>query len=110
MLQIFGTKKCKNTEKAVRFFKERKIEFHWVDLTEKKMSKGELENISKILRLEDMLDRTGKEYKKRNLEYMEYDLFEEILSNPLLLKTPIIRLKNKASAGYEPEIWKEWLK
>ena len=40
-IQIFGTKKCNNTKKAERFFKERGIKFQFIDMKEKGMSKGE---------------------------------------------------------------------
>ncbi len=109
-IQIIGTKKCKDTRKAERFFKERRIPFHFKDLTIKGLSKGELENILRSVPLEGLLDTEGKQYKKRNLQYMVYDLKEELLNDPLLLKTPIVRNGNKATVGYQPEIWKEWIK
>ena len=40
-IQIFGTKKCNDTKKAERFFKERGIKFQFIDMKEKGMSKGE---------------------------------------------------------------------
>ena len=41
-IQIFGTKKCNDTKKAERFFKERGIKYQFIDMKEKGMSKGEL--------------------------------------------------------------------
>jgi arsenate reductase-like glutaredoxin family protein len=107
-IQIFGTKKCNETNKALRFFKERNIKFQFVDLNEKAMAKGELTNISKAVPMEDLIDRDGKEYKKSGMEYMVFDLEEKLLEKPLLFKTPITRNGNKATVGYKPEIWKEW--
>ena len=43
-IQIFGTKKCNDTKKAERFFKERGIKYQFVDMKEKGMSKGEYNN------------------------------------------------------------------
>ena len=34
-IQIFGTKKCNDTKKAERFFKERGIKYQFIDLREK---------------------------------------------------------------------------
>ena len=42
MIQIFGTKKCNDTKKAERFFKERGVKYQFIDMKEKGMSKGEL--------------------------------------------------------------------
>ena len=108
-IQIFGIKSCRETQKALRFFKERRIQFHFRDLNEKGISPGELNNISQAIPLENLIDRNGKQYKKRNLEYMVFNIEEELLNDPLLLRTPVVRNGRLATAGYEPDIWKEWL-
>ena len=108
-IQIFGTPKCQNTNKALRFFKERGIKVHFVDLREKPLAKGELENISRSVPIEDILDKESKEYIKSGMEHMIFDPFEKILENPLLIKTPIVRNGQQATVGYSPEVWKSWL-
>ena len=107
-IQVFGTLKCKDRNKAIRFFKERGIKIQFIDLNEKAMSKGELESVSKKIPLEDLIDKEGKQFKKRNMEYMVYDLETELLNDPLLLKTPITRFGQQAACGLTPEIWKKW--
>jgi arsenate reductase len=109
-LQIFGTKKCRDTQKAERFFKERKIQFHFCDLNEKGISKGELENICRSVPIEELLNKEGKEFQKRGLQYMVYEIEEELLSDPLLLKTPIVRNEGNVTVGHKPETWKKWIK
>ena len=108
-IQIIGTKKCKETQKAERFFKERRIPYHFRDLTEKGISKGELENIKQTIRIEELIDIDGKQFKKRGFEYMRYDIETELLEDSLLLKTPIVRNGRLASVGYNPDVWKEWI-
>ena len=44
-IQIFGTKKCNDTKKAQRYFKERNIKVQFINLKEKSMSKGELTSV-----------------------------------------------------------------
>ena len=107
--QIFGTKKCKDTQKAIRFFKERNISVHFVDLTIKGPSAGELDNISRSVPLEDLIDVQSKEYKKQNLEYMTFDIREKLLEYPILIQTPIVRNGKQSTVGYQPEVWKNWL-
>ena len=109
-IQIFGTKKSNDTRKAERFFKERNIQFHFRDLSEKGIAKGELENISKVIPLENLIDKEGKQFQKRNLQYMVYNIEEELLNDSLLLKIPIVRNGKLVTVGYQPEVWKEWLK
>jgi arsenate reductase (glutaredoxin) len=108
-IQIFGIKSCSDTRKAERFFKERKIQFHFRDLNEKGISPGELDSIKRVIPLENLIDKGGKQFKKRNLEYMVYDIETELLNDPLLFKTPIVRNGEDATEGYKPGIWKEWI-
>ncbi|MDP0493796.1 MAG: arsenate reductase family protein [Fusobacterium sp. JB021] len=110
MIQIFGVKNCNDTKKAIRFFKDRKIDIQFINLKEKGISKGELKSIVRIFDIGDLLDREGKEFKKRNLEYYVFDTLELLMDSPTLFKTPILREKNKVTIGYKPEIWKEWIK
>ncbi len=109
-IQILGRKNCNDTKKAQRFFKERRINFHFRDLAEKGLSNGELENICRSIDPEDLIDKNSKQYKKRGLEYMVYNIEEELLSDPLIIKTPIVRNGGKATVGVEPDIWTEWIK
>ena len=110
-IQIIGTKKCRETQKAERFFKERKIPFHFRDLNEKGLSKGEFENITSKVNIEDLIDTEGKRYKERGLNFMVFNIEEELLNDPLLFKTPIVRNgKLSSSVGYVPEVWSIWIK
>lgn len=104
-LQIFGIKKCQISRKAERFFKDRAIPYHFIDLMEKGISKGELEAVARSIGMDSLMDKEGKAYKDRGLEYMDYDVIEEILAMPELLKTPVIRNGPQAVIGDKPEAW-----
>ncbi len=107
---IYGTKKCNDTKKAQRFFKERNIPFHFRDLAEKGLAKGELNNIASKIQIEDLIDKEGKQYKKRGLEFMTYNIEEELLEDSLLIKTPIVKNGNLYTIGNNRETWNEWIK
>lgn len=107
-IQIFGTLKCQDTRKAQRYFKERRIPFHFVNLAERGPSKGELDSVKAVIGLDNLVDREGKEYARRNLKYLSHNVEEELLNDPLLFKTPIVRNGRNATVGYMPEVWKEW--
>lgn len=108
-IQIIGTKSCNDTKKAERYFKERRIQFHFRDLNEKGLSKGEFDNIIKVIIPEQLIDKDGKHYKKRNLQYMIFNIEEELLNDPLLLKTPIVRNGKEVTVGFCPDEWKKWI-
>jgi arsenate reductase-like glutaredoxin family protein len=109
-IQIIGTKKCKETQKAERYFKDRRIPFHFRDLTEKGLAKGELDNISRTIQLDDLIDRESKRFKDRGMQFMVFDIEKELLADSLLLKTPVVRNERLATVGYQPDVWKEWNK
>jgi len=106
-MQIYGTRKCKLSKKAERFFRDRGVRYHFVDLTEHRLSRGELDNIRRgIPRTESLIDTESAAYKKRGMAYMEYDELEEILADPLLLRTPIVREGSRVIAGDNETAWK----
>lgn len=108
-IQIFGTLKCQETRKAQRYFKDRDIPFQFINLAEKALSRGELNSIKAVVGIENLIDKSSKEYTKRSLQYLTHNVEEELLNHPLLYKTPIVRDGRKATVGYAPNIWKEWI-
>lgn len=110
-IQIFGTKKCNDTKKAERFFKERGIKYQFIDMKEKGISKGEFISVAAANGgIEGMVDWDGKEQDTVTLiKYLsEEDKLEKILENPLVIKTPVVRNGKLSTVGYKPEIWKQW--
>ncbi len=107
-IQIFGIKKCQDTRKAERYFKERKIKYQFIDLAVKGLSKGELNSVKTAVGLENLIDKTSKEYKNSNLQYIVHNIEDVLLTNPLLFRTPIVRNGQKSTIGYHPDIWKQW--
>lgn len=110
-IQIFGTRKCNDTKKAERFFKERGIRYQFIDMKEKGMSKGEFLSVAQANGgLEQMIQWEGKD--KDTLALIRYlaedDKLEKVLENPQVIKTPVVRNGKKSTLGYQPEVWKSW--
>lgn len=108
-LQVFGTRKCPVTRKAERFFRDRAIDYQFIDLAEKGPSAGELAAIAAAVGRDALIDLEGLRAKKRGLAYMEFDPEEEILADPLLLRTPVVRDGKKAAIGDAAEAWAGFL-
>lgn len=110
-IQIFGTKKCFDTKKAERFFKERKIKFQFIDLNEKPMSKGELSSVLRSININDLINTKSKEYAKLNLNNIRSAEIkaELVLKNQKVINTPIVRNGKEATVGYNLEIWNKWI-
>ena len=110
-IQIFGTKKCNDTKKAQRFFKERGIKFQFIDMKEKGMSKGELRSVCQAVGgIDNLLDEKTKAQDALALvKYISADVKEDkILENQQILKTPVVRNGKQATVGYQPDVWKNW--
>lgn len=109
-IQFFGTKKCFDTKKAERYFKERGIKYQFIDLDIKGLSKGELQSVERAVGLNNLINTNAKDYKKSNLSQIRGDEIKEdiLLKNPQLFKTPIVRNGKDATVGYVPEIWTTW--
>ncbi len=117
-IQIFGSAKSADTRKAERWFSERHVSFQSVDLKEKGISAGELENAVALLAkaagsreaaLELIIDSSNRQYS--SIAYLDdEDKLEKLLEAPLLMRLPLVRFgKNAATVGYTPEVWKDWL-
>ncbi len=111
IVQIFGTKKCADTRKAERWFKERGITIQGIELREKGMSPGELKSIVAQVGPEALIDREGTRYRDRGLRAAAPTgprIEQALLDDPLLLRMPVVRCGKLATVGYQPEIWKTW--
>lgn len=109
-VQIFGVKKCFDTQKAERYFKERNIKYQFIDLAQKPMSKGELQSVKAAVGLRALIDERSNEYVKLNIANIRTETIREelLLNNPKLFKTPVVRNGKSATVGYLPEIWSNW--
>ena len=106
-IQIFGTKKCNDTKKAERFFKERGIKYQFIDMKEKGMSKGEFNSVAQANGgLENMVNWDGKD--KDLLALIKYiadeDKLDKVIENPQVIKTPVVRNGKQSTLGYQPEL------
>ena len=110
-IQIFGTKKCNDTKKAERFFKERGIKYQFIDMKEKGMSKGELTSVASANgSLTNMVNPDAKDKDALALfAYIaEEDKLEKLLENQHIIKTPVVRNGKQSTLGYQPEVWEKW--
>lgn len=110
-IQIFGTKKCSDTRKAERYFKERRIKYQMIDLREKEMSRGEFNSVKQAVGgIDSMINENAKD--KDVITLMKYlsdsDKEEKLIENQQVIKTPIVRNGRQATIGFCPDVWKNW--
>lgn len=110
-IQIFGTKKCFDTKKAERYFKERGIKYQFIDMKEKGMSQGEFNSIKQAIGSVDKMINTeckDKEAMSRIQFVSAINKEKRVFEFQQLIKTPIVRNGKQATVGYAPEVWKSW--
>jgi arsenate reductase (glutaredoxin) len=111
-VQIFGFESDQATRAAIRFFKERRITIHLVDLRRKPIAPGELRRFVERLGAPALADREGKAWRQAGLGYLtmtDTELAERLLADSRLLRLPLVRFGNAVSAGRAEGTWKEWL-
>ena len=100
-VQVFGVKKSADTRKALRFFAERRVKTHFVDLAERAASLGELKRFAQKFGVASLIDRDSKRYSERWLE--------KLVDEPLLIRVPLTRFANRLTVGLAEEEWRTWV-
>jgi arsenate reductase-like glutaredoxin family protein len=111
-IQIFGFKDCQDTRKARRFFSERRIAVHFVDLEERPASAGELRRFQEKWGAAALIDREGRRFQELGLRASGDSperLVRRALTEPRLLRTPLVRGGSKVAVGLQPAEWQAWL-
>jgi arsenate reductase len=110
-VQVFGVKKSADTRKALRFFAERRIKTHFVDLNERAASLGELRRFVQKFGLDRLIDKESKRYEELGLRHARYSddtWLDKLADEPLLLRVPLVRSGNALTIGLAEQDWKAW--
>jgi len=110
-VQIFGVKKSAETRAALRFFAERRIKVHFVDLNEQAASPGELRRFAQRFGVGALVDRDGKRFAQLGLaaaQLTDQRWLDKLALEPLLLRMPLVRCQQQLTIGLAPEEWTAW--
>jgi arsenate reductase-like glutaredoxin family protein len=110
-VQIFGVKKSADTRKAQRFFSERRIKVHFVDLMERAASPGELRRFAQKFGVGALIDPESRRYAELGLAHSRFSderWMEKLADEPLLLRMPLVRNGNQLTIGAAEAEWKQW--
>jgi len=111
-VQVFGTHKSADTRAALRFFAERRIRTHFVDLNEKAASPRELERFARKFGVQSLIDRSSKRFAALGLataQLTDTRWLEKLTLEPLLLRQPLVRHQNDLTIGAAADVWKTWV-
>ena len=113
VLQVFGRKDSRETQRALRFFKERRVEVSFVDLAVRGPAPAELRRFAERLGASALLDREGRHFRDLGLGYLRMDdteILDRVVADPRLLRLPLVRFGSAVTAGVDEAAWKVWLK
>ena len=114
-VQVFGVKKSADTRKALRFFAERRIRTHFIDLMDRSISEAELQRFIQRFGLEALIDRASKRYDELGLRHSTTSpgrWVDRLMLEPLLLRMPLVRKLGQApllTIGPDETVWREWI-
>ena len=110
-VQLFGRRASRDTQRALRFFRERRIDVSFVDVARKPPAPAELRRFAQRLGTAALLDTEGKRYRESGLAWMRLDddeTLERVLAEPALLRLPLVRFGNEVTAGVDEAAWRTW--
>ena len=111
-VQIFGIRKSADTRKALRFFSERRIKTHFVDLKERAASPGELRRFVQKFGIGAIIDSESPLFRDLGLRHArmsDESWLSKLVDEPMLLKMPLVRSGNNLTIGLDEIAWKSWV-
>jgi arsenate reductase (glutaredoxin) len=110
-VQVFGIKKSPDTRKALRFFAERRLKTHFVDLQERAASAGELKRFAQKFGVQALVDRDSRRFADLGLgaaHFSDERWLDKLVDEPLLLRMPLVRQGTQLTIGDATETWRSW--
>lgn len=111
-VQVFGIRKSAATRAALRFFAERRIRTHFVDLAQRAASAGELRRFAQRFGVAALVDRDARRYTDLGLAHARLSderWLEKLAEEPLLLRMPLVRWQQRVSVGEAEDEWQGWV-
>jgi arsenate reductase-like glutaredoxin family protein len=112
-IQVFGRDDSATTRAALRFFRERRVVVHYVDLKKRAIAPAELDRFTRRLGAAALLDQTSRPYRDQGLAYLSLDeagIVNRLRADPRLLRLPLARHGNDVTAGADEATWATWVR
>ena len=111
-VQVFGVRKSAATRAALRFFAERRVRTHFVDLAERPASPGELRRFAQKFGVAALVDRDSPRFADLGLAHARLSderWIERLAAEPLLLRMPLVRCRERVTVGAAEDEWRAWI-
>jgi arsenate reductase len=111
-IQIFGIQNDADTRKALRFFKERRVKVHFVDLKQRAASPGELKRFAQKFGVATLVNTGAKRYASLGLaaaHLTDERWLATLAEEPLILRLPLVRWQQRLTIGPAESEWRDWV-
>jgi arsenate reductase-like glutaredoxin family protein len=112
-IQVFGRDDSAPTRAALRFFRERRVVVHYVDLKKRAIAPGELDRFTRRLGAPMLLDPTSRAYRDQGLAFLSLDdagIVARLRADSRLLRLPLARHGNDVTVGPDEATWASWIR
>ena len=114
MIRVYGIKTCASVRKALRFFKDKNINYKFIDFKKEPVGCEKVEEWLKKADIEILFNAKGTKYRQLKLKELNLDSVgkkEWLCKENLLIKRPIIELDSgEVVVGFDEEKYKNFLK
>ncbi len=96
----------------MRFFRERRIEVSFVDLAKRSIASGELRRFTQRFGAAAVADPQSRPYQAGGFAWLTLDdeqWVQRLLSEPRLLRLPLVRAGSRIAVGDDEPTWRELL-
>ena len=110
-MKVYGIKTCSSVRKALKFFKERGIEYEFVDFKKTPIGCEKIDEWIKKVGVDTLFNNRGTKYRQLKLKELNLDnegKREWLCKENLLIKRPVIELDNgEVIVGFDEDKYKE---
>jgi len=111
-VQVFGIRKSADTRRALRFFAERRVKTHFVDLQERAAAPAELKRFAQKFGVQALVDRDSRRFADLGLgaaRLSDERWLDRLATEPLLLRMPLVRWQQRLTIGDDEAAWRQWI-
>jgi arsenate reductase-like glutaredoxin family protein len=112
-IQVFGRDDSAPTRAALRFFRERRVIVHYVDLKKRAIAPAELERFLRRFGAATLLDPHSRAYRDQGLAFLSLDkagIVARLRADPRLLRLPLARHGDDVTVGPDETAWATWIR
>lgn len=113
-VKIYGIKNCDTMKKSFSWLDEHKVNYTFVDYRVDRINKSKVKEWLKQAKPEELVNTRSTTFKElsedqKELVKQKETVIDLVLSNPTMIKRPLIEIGGAVYLGHKPADWAEKL-